>query len=149
MSEAARVLQETESSAPPPTQKRPWNRMEGEPALWYRRFHIYLDLGYKRSLEAAVLKEQSSMKVLKSTKIAHSPEAPAKKGQSGRKAPSKRGQLVEVPKPRPVQVPGSWRAASVKWNWVARAHAWDDFCIDRMVEGTLKDVMDGLAAKGL
>ncbi len=36
-----------------PEQKKPWERREGEPARWYWRFRSYLNLGSKRSINAA------------------------------------------------------------------------------------------------
>ena len=37
--------------------EKPWERKKNEPANWYMRFQVYLNLGTKRSLQAAVSKE--------------------------------------------------------------------------------------------
>jgi hypothetical protein len=33
-------------------ERKPWDRMEGEPDLWYARFAVYLRMGSKRSVHA-------------------------------------------------------------------------------------------------
>jgi hypothetical protein len=41
----------------------------------------------------------------------------------------------EKARKRPAQTsPGAWREAVVKWNWEARAHAWDDYEHERLEE---------------
>ncbi|MFN8470405.1 MAG: hypothetical protein U0X20_32930, partial [Caldilineaceae bacterium] len=34
-------------------ERKPWDQMEGEPARWYSRFQVYLELGVARTLTAA------------------------------------------------------------------------------------------------
>ena len=92
--------------------------MSGEPSLWWRRFQSYRDIGPKRSLQKTFEKERAKLVLL--------------------------GTKEENPKQ---VVPGSWKLASKTWNWVARARAWDEWCVDAVTEIRLISVLDGLALK--
>jgi hypothetical protein len=37
--------------------RKPWDQMEGESSLWYGRFRVYLELGFKRSVNAVFREE--------------------------------------------------------------------------------------------
>jgi len=106
---------EQESANNPP--KNPWLRQEGEPILWFNRFHRYRDLGTKRSLLATLEQERRTIKVQKSTKS-------TKKSGVGlsEKTPPQAKALKAVPPSK--QVPGSWKQASITWRWVERAKAY-------------------------
>jgi hypothetical protein len=84
----------------PKQPEKPWERQKNEPANWYMRFRRYLEMGTKRSLQAAITSEPASPKAIKGTK-----------GHQN---------LTDV------SVPGSWKRASKLWNWVARAKAYDE-----------------------
>jgi hypothetical protein len=86
----------------PKPDEKAWERKKNEPALWFMRFQIYLKLGKKRSLQAALSAEPRDGK--------------APKG-------AKRHQ--ETKKLSDVSVPGSWKRASKLWNWVERSKAYD------------------------
>src|SRR5438045_1840658 len=75
-------------------------RLENEPALWYRRFKIFRSLGVKRTLLAALLKEQEKAKVLKGT-----PPAPklADTGKKRQNASNDARTLTPLPKVQPTQ----------------------------------------------
>jgi hypothetical protein len=118
--------------------KKPWQRQEGESVLWYNRYCRYQDLGPKRSLLAAVEQERTQITALKSTKDTSSHPVGRKNGQKRTRAGAEH--LSEVPKP--VQVPGSWKQASKQWHWVERARAWDEYCIDHLVEQNIKLFFD-------
>lgn len=126
MAETIRNIQqsnvETEKIAP----RQPWFRHDGESVLWFNRFRRYMNLGPKRSLQAAVEQEQSQITALKSPK-----EPPKKEGSSRKK--SSVGQIAVLPPAKP-QVPGSWKAASRMWNWVERAKAYDASVIDQWAQ---------------
>src|SRR5436190_13240706 len=109
MAQMRAQLAENPSIEPQDTPKQPWERMNGESALWYRRFKLYRGLGPKRTLLAALEKEQETLKVLKGTDDEEKPTPSAKK----RTKADKSAHLTEVPKPKPVQVPGSWKRASI------------------------------------
>lgn len=76
----------------------PWLRQKGEPALWFSRFNLYIDLGPKRSLRAAIAADPASQKATKA--------GPEKK-------------LSDV------SVPGAWRRAAQLWRWKERAEAFE------------------------
>jgi hypothetical protein len=48
------------------------------------------------------------------------------------------GTVAAVPAP-PIQVPGSWKQASIRWDWVERAQAYDLYFITKTVEETLEE----------
>lgn len=81
--------------------EQPWLRQKNEPALWYMRFRRWLDLGPRRTLEAAINTEPDSL---------------------GKQKPVKQ---PEPGKPHKVMIPGSWSRAARVWNWKARAEAYD------------------------
>jgi hypothetical protein len=114
-----------------------YSRMDGEPLLWFNRFKRYRSLGAKRTVQAALEQERAKIKALKSTPVEEKP-APS------RVSPSRKQGLQPVPKPK-TQVPGSWKQASIKWQWVERARAWDAHCIDIVVEGHLDDIVSDAA----
>jgi hypothetical protein len=67
----------------------PWERQPGEPARWYARFTIYLELGIHRTLQRAY-------------------------------------RIVGLVEERPGKQPGAaWYQMARKWQWRARAAAWD------------------------
>lgn len=78
---------------------KPWEQVEGEPDLWYGRFHQhYLLVGTERSLDDAHRRHLAG------------------RSESGREQASPR---------RPRWVPGSWRQAANRWRWSERARAYD------------------------
>jgi hypothetical protein len=130
MIDLARDEQET-------TQGQPWEQMEGESILWHNRFNRYLQLGCKRTVPLTVEQEQRSFKALKGTDTALLPEKSGKKHRS---------QLVEVAKSKALQVPGSWKRASIRFAWIERAQAWDAYQIDQIVTEHLDSFLEGLAS---
>jgi hypothetical protein len=98
---------------------QPWERQEGEPLFWYNRYKRFQGLGPKRTVLAALQQERRESKAPKST-------------QNGKK-------------PKPRTVPGSWKAASIRWNWVERAQAFDEDKITRIVAGMFESLYDGPA----
>jgi hypothetical protein len=132
---------------PPMPQKKLWLRQGGESKMWYNRFRRYLGLGPKRSLQAAVEDERKEISALKSTKDESKPTSAGKKGeQKGAKGSSVK--LKEVPKPKPLQVPGSWKQACTKYRWVERARSWDEHLVDQAVEKHLLEEVSGMGRKG-
>ncbi|MBL1137560.1 MAG: hypothetical protein HND46_19790 [Chloroflexi bacterium] len=76
-----------------------WLQREGEPTKWYVRFERYRLLGVARSMDAAFRQSTAEERAAK-----------------GSKGPQK-----EVP----AQANRHWYAAAEKWQWKARAEAWD------------------------
>ncbi|MBZ0320267.1 MAG: hypothetical protein K8L91_27900 [Anaerolineae bacterium] len=76
-----------------------WLQREGEPTKWYVRFERYRLLGVARSMDAAF-------------RYCTAEERAAKGSQ---------GKQKEVP----AQANRHWFAAAEKWQWKARAEAWD------------------------
>lgn len=78
----------------------PWERMDKEPMLWFRRFQLYLWAGWKRSLYGACVAVWEMGNV------------------------ERRAQNQEETK-KPSGTPGSWRKVAMVWQWESRAEAWD------------------------
>lgn len=94
--------QVSEQKAP----EKPWLRQKNEPANWYMRFQIYLNLGPKRSLRAALASEPSDERATKGDK----------------KARVKKNDGVSL---STLSIPGAWSRAAKAWNWKERAGAYD------------------------
>jgi hypothetical protein len=86
----------------------PWIRQKNEPANWYMRFQVYLNLGPGRSLRKALASE------------------PDQKATKSNKAQKKEGVGLST-----LSVPGSWSRAAKVWNWVERAKAYDQAQIEK------------------
>lgn len=100
-------------------EKKAWERMPGEPLFWFNRYRRFQSLGPKRTVLAALEQERKMIKAPKST-------------QNGQK-----------PKPKPkksVAVPGSWKAASIRWHWVARAQSYDEDKVTQIVAVMFEDL---------
>jgi hypothetical protein len=138
MPEPARTIDASTTTEQEKPARKPWQRQEGESALWYNRYCLFRDLGYKRTMQAALEKERSKISALKSTDARASSTENSQKLEKTRK----KGQLAEVPKPAKAQVPGSWKQASITWRWVERARAWDAFAIEYMVEKNMEDLFE-------
>lgn len=91
----------------PTNEKKPWHRMESEPAQWFQRFQNFVLMGRKRSLLAAYLLDVEADKEVPQGTEKEKDEAPADAKKEIHAAP------------------GSWKRASIRWNWVARAQAYD------------------------
>ena len=113
-----------------------WDRRPGEPSLWFSRFETFRALGPSRTVDAASL--------------AWTAAAVASGDRSARVRRSQRASR-------------HWYAAADRWDWVARATAYDDHLRDELrhaeearrfdarqrrlalVESLLDDVGDALA----
>jgi hypothetical protein len=105
------------------SQKRPYERMDGEPPRWFLRFTRYRLMGRDRSLQACVEQERQEEQAIgsskKQQKQKHTPV-------SLLKPPSVEDVSLSANEPTlKVSVPGSWKRASAQWHWVERAEAWD------------------------
>jgi hypothetical protein len=105
------------------TEKPIWSRLPDEPAFWYNRYKRFQGLGPKRTMLAALQQERLASKVPKSTQNGQKPKPKSKSGA----------------------VPGSWKQASIKWNWVQRALAFDEDKIEHIVAGMFESLYDGPA----
>ena len=137
----ARNDQQTPENTEETSVKKPWLRQEGESALWFNRFRRYMDLGPKRSLQAALAHEKEHISALKSP---NKPTSQTGNPEKPRKTPNKKSAatLKAVPAAKP-QVPGSWKQAAKIWRWVERAKAWDEHSIDFTVEENLQTFLTG------
>src|SRR5258708_38636463 len=90
-------------------EKKAWERMDGESTRWYSRYKRFQGLGPKRTVLAAVEQERKQSKAPKSTR------------SQGKPKPKK-----------PASVPGSWKAASIRWCWGERARAYDEDKVDKL-----------------
>ena len=102
-------------------EEKPWHRLENEPPRWYLRFRIYTLLGPKRSLQAAVAAEKMQPLASKSTEV---DETFYSNFFVTVKNKASVDEAKEVAK-HTVEVPGSWRQASVRYHWVERSRAYD------------------------
>ena len=121
-------------------------QLPGESALWFRRYCLYRDLGHKRSLRAAIAREQETARLVKEA------EKQPQKADSGKKRG--RGALLISPASpsalalaKVAQVPGSWKYAAKKWRWVDRAKAFDEWLLAQMAEQTAAHLGDTYANK--
>lgn len=128
-------INENVSDQPLLEQKHDWERQENEPSLWYGRFQRYLRLGPKRSLQAALADEQGTAKVLESTKVDDTKSEPTKnRTKKGKSGPEEKN-LTPLPTVKvAVQVPGSWKQASIRYNWVERSKVFDMYFIRAQTE---------------
>src|SRR2546430_15915682 len=105
--------------------QQPWEQLEGESRLWHNRFLRFLQLGFNRTVLLALEQERREFQLQgQAPKGTDNEASDQKRGQSVGKARVK-NQPFEVLKPAPVQVPGSWKRASVRFQWVERARCWD------------------------
>lgn len=84
---------------------QPWEQREGEPDIWFGRFQKYLLLGPNRTLVAGY-------------------RAGARHKKKTRQSAEKRAHQG---------VPGAWRNAARKWEWLERAAAWDAVGRERLL----------------
>ncbi len=137
----------TNSAAPVQSEgeRQPWEQVEGESKLWHNRFLRFLQLGFNRTVLLALEQERREFQLkVQAPKGTENEASTQKRGQNEGKSWVK-NQPFEVLKPAPVQVPGSWKRASVRFQWVERAHAWDSYQVELMVEKHLRSFQEGLA----
>lgn len=84
--------------------RKPWERIEDEPGLWFNRFEQLRLLGPERSMLALYRSKWR--------------EKREKAGKGGTKEPK--------------SIPGSWDKAAKKWNWKERWDAWDHYESERV-----------------
>lgn len=76
--------------------EKPWLRQKNEPATWFMRFKIYLDMGVRRTLRKALAIDRGlDLATIGDERL------------------------------RQTNLPGSWQRASKVWNWKERAEAYD------------------------
>lgn len=132
MAEAAKITPINDQSAQAQTEKTPDNgkrQLPGESALWFRRYCLYRDLGHKRSLRAAVAKEQETAHLVKETEPATKSTAKQKKEGDNLSSSAQK-------QSKPLQVPGSWKNACKVYRWAERTANFDQWIINRMVTAT-------------
>lgn len=78
-------------------EQRPWDQIDGEPILWYKRFTRYRLLWPVRSIAAAYKSEQEENE-------------------------EKRGKTRATPR---TEADGTWYEMARAWKWEERAAAWD------------------------
>jgi len=108
---------------PESSEIQPWERQDGEPLFWYNRYKRFQGLGPKRTILAALQQERRAAKAPKSTQ----------------------NQEKLKPKSKSLSVPGSWKQASIRWQWVARAQAFDEDKVTQWVAIYFEDLYNGPA----
>src|SRR5207245_1768705 len=94
------------------TIRNPWDQREGEPAAAYARFLAYRNLGPSRTVALAVASVEASPEL-----------QTARRTGRGRKGPERdAGAGAAEPRSHP---PRRWRDDAARWEWAARADAWD------------------------
>ncbi len=96
-------------------EKRAYDRMDGEKAMWYQRFRLYCQLGRQRSVQAVLAMEQGHLKAPDSTNILDQEARFSVDHQM--KELSESGVKIVVS--------GTWKKQCVEFDWVARAEEWD------------------------
>lgn len=107
-----------------------WERMEGEPILWYGRFdRFFRPMGTERTLLGAFhqwwledRKEKKRNTEAQQKKAGKAAE-PAPEDKQGK--PDAPGGEEDTPPSPPRSYPISWTNAASKWKWRERAEAWD------------------------
>lgn len=104
-----------------------WNTpLPDEKPLWFSRYCLYRDLGPKRSLRAAIAKEQERFTLLPPEQAAtESHEKPLEK--------------------KPVHVSGSWKQASVTFCWKERCKLFDQAIIQTLSQDRLNEMGKSMA----
>lgn len=143
MAEPARITPINDQTASDQT-KKPADtghyKLPGESALWFNRYLLYRNLGHKRTLKAAVVKERENLRLLKE------PEASPEKPKKALKNKKEGVQVSSSPAPA-IQVPGSWKVASKTYQWAERARSFDAWLLRRMAESTYEHLGETLANK--
>jgi hypothetical protein len=137
-------------------QKLPFERLPDEPAQWFMRFRTYCQMGRGRSLQAVVAQEKGLLPT-------EEEEQEAPRGTENENILSDGASLSEqrieqhvqrvraqkeeetrylrnVNQDITVTVPGSWKRASKRWQWVSRAEAYDEQCLADMQQYVLDSV---------
>lgn len=122
--------------------------LPGESPLWFNRFQMYRDLGYKRSLRLAVAMERQSVHLVKAT---DSPKNETDQTASTTSVPPVVGgrseTLPDKAVVRATQVPGSWKDASIRFLWQERASAYELYIIHKTSEHLAQKLQDTYANK--
>jgi hypothetical protein len=103
------------------SEKRAYDRLPGEKAVWYQRFQLYCRLGRQRSVQAVLEIEQAGNRqaLLGTKKHIYDDERRFDAFQELRGSAA-----GDVEKPQ-LSIPGAWKRQCVNFQWVERAQAWD------------------------
>ena len=93
-------------------------QVPGESTMWFNRYRLYRDMGFKRSLRGAVALERERLHTVKVETATTSHDA-----LSAAQGTRREQALQSVASVK--QVPGSWKDASVRFHWQERVHAYE------------------------
>jgi hypothetical protein len=113
------------------TNCQPWHRQLGEPVPAYRRFLVYLNLGFGRSLCGAYLEYRIRQRK-------------AMKGKQRRENAQKGAKRQQKIRPK-IPVPGQWCRDAARWNWRERATEKDIHTLLRQGERATSRIINDVA----
>jgi hypothetical protein len=117
-----------------------WLQQPGERKLWYNRFMLYVSLGHKRSLQAAIKQERGIVEVMESEEAPEAEESTPVEN-------TKKKKKLKIVKKIVVNVPGSWAEACKIWRWPERARQYDASIINEAVRGHISALYEGFAGQ--
>jgi hypothetical protein len=104
--------------------------LPSEAPMWFNRFMIYRDLGYKRTLRLAVATERAKVRVISAT-YGPGGENDQPGGPHGPDSPPTCPDVATI---KSTNVPGSWKDAAQRFHWKERAAAYELVLIRKMSE---------------
>lgn len=101
-------------------------QLSGESMLWFNRYKLYRDMGFKRSLRGVVALERERLHAVNAEQATTSHEATSAKVK---------------------QVPGSWKDAAVKWRWQERCRSYEAWLLSAVSRDMLGKMARSYANK--
>jgi hypothetical protein len=102
------------------SEKRAYDRIPGEKALWYQRFMLYCRLGRQRSVQAVLEIEHAGTKAQLGTKNIYDDERRFDAFKDLRSSSVRDDDTTPQ-----LSIPGAWKRQCVNFKWVERAQEWD------------------------
>lgn len=107
-------------------------QLAGESTMWFNRYKLYRDMGFKRSLRGAVALERERLHAIKGNEQA---TTSLEEKNAQEQVPHK-GVLNSV---APVkQVPGNWKDAAVRFHWQERVRAYETWLLSTVSRDQLR-----------
>lgn len=116
-------------------------QLAGESLMWFNRYKLYRDMGFKRSLRGAVALERERLHTIKGDE----PATTSHEEKIKLVEVSYKGVLHSVDLPK--QVPGSWKDAAVRFHWQERVHAYESWLLTEVSQRHLQLIARSYANK--
>lgn len=115
--------------------------LPGESPMWFNRYKLYRDMGFKRSLRGAVALERQRLHTIKAQEVATGSHEQASETDSAHI------EQVLNSAEKVKQVPGSWRDAAVRFHWQERVHAYESWLLSDLSRYQLSQLARSYANK--